>query len=70
MSTTKHANHILQHVILGVVWLAISYGFASWAIDSGELWHYGVGFIALVLAIRSFVSIFKSNHAKKPHQQH
>lgn len=34
-------------VVLGIVGLLMSYGFASWAIDTGSLWLYLFCFISL-----------------------
>lgn len=42
-------------VLLGLVFLGLSYGFVSLAINSGSLWQYAIGIIFLVWAARYFV---------------
>lgn len=37
---------------LSLLLILIAYGFASWAIDSGNLLHYGLAILFLVLAAR------------------
>lgn len=39
-------------LILAAVFLVISYGFASLAIDSGSIWQYAVAIIFLVWAAK------------------
>jgi hypothetical protein len=40
---------------LALIFLGLSYGFVSLAIDSGSLWQYAVAIIFLVLAIKYIV---------------
>lgn len=52
------AWHKTKHgfVIFGLAELLIAYGFISWAIDSGELWHY---LAATIFLIGGLLNIFK-----------
>ena len=49
------------HLAFGLVELALAYGFSSWAIDSGSLWHYALAIIFLVGGLRNLVHIFFHN---------
>lgn len=42
-------------LILAAIFLGISYGFVSLAIDSGSLWQYAVGIIFLIWAVKYVV---------------
>ena len=42
-------------VLLAIVFLGLSYGFISLAIDSGSLWQYAVGIIFLIWAVKYIV---------------
>lgn len=44
---------------LGFVLLAMAYGFASWAIDSGNLLHYAATIILIIWAAKEFKSGIK-----------
>lgn len=48
------------YLIAGLVELAIAYGFASLAIDRGNLWWYLLTLIFLVGALQNFVKLMKS----------
>ncbi len=48
-------NEWWVRVSLAVVFLALSYGFISLAIDSGHLWQYAIGIGFLVWAARYLV---------------
>lgn len=49
---------------LGLGWGFLAYGFASWAIDSGSLWHYLLTFVSFYLFI-SYVLRFLTIQFKK-----
>jgi hypothetical protein len=54
------------HFLFGLVELAIFYGFASWAIDSGQLWQYAFALVFLFGALQNLVKAFKSHkHGQK-----
>lgn len=53
----------LGYGFFGLAELAITYGFASWAINSGSLWLYALTLIFLFGGLRNLVRIFK------PHEQ-
>jgi len=40
--------------VIALVFLSISYGFASWAINSGSLWQYALCIVFLVWAVKEF----------------
>ena len=44
----------------GIVFLAIAYGFASWAINTGSLWLYALTILFLVAGIKAIVRAAKS----------
>lgn len=44
-------NESLRLAVYGVLALIASYGFISWAIDSGSIWHYIFAFASLYYAI-------------------
>lgn len=46
-------------IVSAVIELALAYGFASWAIDSGSLLIYFAAAIFLIGAIRNFVKLIK-----------
>lgn len=53
-------------LVFAIVELAITYGFASWAIDSGNLWLYLLGIIFLVGFFQNVVKlIWKFVHGNK-----
>lgn len=41
-----------MHFLLAVIFLGLSYGFLSLAIDSAHLWEYVLGLIFLIWALR------------------
>lgn len=41
----------IKLAIFGIIALLASYGFISWAIDSGSIWHYIFAFVAFYYAI-------------------
>jgi hypothetical protein len=41
-------------LLLGLVFMAVAYGFASWAIDSGNLLHYALTFVFLYFGVAHF----------------
>jgi hypothetical protein len=46
MEAIDRWHHTRQgHLLFGLAELAIAYGFASWAIDSGRIWQYLLAFI-------------------------
>ncbi len=47
----RHKDNALFNLVLGVVLLAVCYGFGSWAIDSGSLWHYALSFVSFYFAV-------------------
>ena len=44
-------------LISGMVEAALAYGFASWAVDSGSIWHY---LLAIIFAVGTVVSLVKA----------
>jgi hypothetical protein len=46
------------HLTFGLAELALAYGFASWAIDSGSLWQYALAVIFLAGGLKNLVNIF------------
>jgi hypothetical protein len=54
-------HHTKQgHVVFGLVELLIAYGFASWAIDSGQLWQYALAIFFFYGGVRNLVLIFRN----------
>lgn len=51
--------------LLALVFLGLSYGFVSLAIDSGSLWQYGVGIIFLIWAVKYVVRIIRRSDLVK-----
>ena len=54
------ANPAFMQLAYALFAAAITYGFASWAIDSGSLWLYLASFVGLYLVvsyIKSFVKL-------------
>jgi len=47
----KRLNSWSVRLGLSVLFLALAYGFASWAIDSGSLWHYAITLTLLYWAV-------------------
>ena len=47
----KQADNRLKNLGLGLLSLAVSYGFISWAIDSGSIWHYVFAFASFYYAV-------------------
>lgn len=47
-------------LLLGLVFLGISYGAASWAIDSGRISLYAATFISLYIAVRYLIRAGKT----------
>ncbi len=50
-----------MHIVLALVFLGLSYGFISLAIDSAHFWEYAIGVIFLIWAVRYIV--FGVKHA-------
>lgn len=44
-------------VVFALIELAVSYGLASWAIDSGSLWLYAAALIFIVGVLQNFVRL-------------
>jgi hypothetical protein len=68
-ATSKTANSLIAPskwliLGLGIGWAFLSYGFASWAIDSGSLWHYLFTFISIYF-FASYVQRFITIQFKK-----
>ncbi|MGA3150666.1 MAG: hypothetical protein ABSD10_03610 [Candidatus Saccharimonadales bacterium] len=42
-------------LITVIIFLVISYGFVSWAINSGSLWQYVLAIVFFVWAVKVFV---------------
>ncbi len=59
-ANNRQSSKIFSMLGLGAVSLAIAYGFASWAIDSGSLWHYFLTLVSLSVAVRFFVRAFNN----------
>ena len=60
----------VKNAIFGVVALVASYGFISWAIDSGSIWHYIFAFTAFYYAVHFFkeavkLRFFRNDKRKK-----
>ncbi len=49
----------LVRLLCSVLLFAATYGVASWAIDSGNLLVYALGFVLLALALRVLVAVFQ-----------
>ena len=47
------------YLVFGLVELAMAYGFASWAIDTGSLWQYALAVILLIGGLQNLVRIFR-----------
>ncbi len=50
-TSKKQDNKALVNLGFGVLAAGVCYGFGSWAIDSGSLWHYGLAFASLYFSI-------------------
>lgn len=50
--------------LIGLVSLGIAYGFASWAIDSGQLFHYALAIGFLYFGLSSLVRSIRFAIAK------
>jgi hypothetical protein len=50
------------HLTFGVAELAMAYGFASWAIDTGSLWQYA---LAVILLVGGVANLFRIAWPKK-----
>ncbi|MEO6760934.1 MAG: hypothetical protein ABI220_00980 [Candidatus Saccharimonadales bacterium] len=48
-----------SYLMFGMVELAVAYGFACLAIDSGGLWWYGLTFVFLVSSLVSLLKVFR-----------
>ena len=60
-------EHIFENravqIAFGLVSLLLAYAFASWAIDSGSLLDYAIGFLFFFAGIRELISgIRKGRH--------
>jgi hypothetical protein len=63
METIDKWHHTKQgNFTFGLAELLIAYGFASWAIDSGQLWQYALAVIFFYGGVRNLVQIFRTNH--------
>lgn len=59
-------NKKLGLLVFAVIELAIAYGFASWAIDSGNLWLYLLAIVFLIGFFQNLVKlIWKIVHGNK-----
>ncbi len=47
----KQDNSALINLGFGLLALGVCYGFGSWAIDSGSLWHYAFAFASFYFAV-------------------
>ena len=63
-ATTKPQSNPWTHVVLGITAFLASYGFASWAIDSGRLTAYFLSIVLTVIGIRQLIHAAKKGHAK------
>lgn len=62
-TTTKNTSPKLHpYALLGISlgFSVLTYGFASWAIDSGSLWHYLATFISVYFAVTYFQQFLKA----------
>lgn len=48
----KISNNRWSFFVFALIFLAMAYGFASWAIDNGSLWQYALAIISLLWAIK------------------
>jgi hypothetical protein len=44
----------IGHIVFGFAELAMSYGFASWALSDGSLWWWAVAFVLALGAFQNF----------------
>lgn len=59
-------NKKLGLLVFAVIELAIAYGFASWAIDNGNLWLYLLAIVFLIGFFQNLVKlIWKIVHGNK-----
>jgi hypothetical protein len=66
MEAVDKWHHTKQgYFAFGLIELALAYGFASWAIDSGQLWQYALAIILAIGGLNNWVRIFRSkNHER------
>lgn len=67
-NTSQKQNAPAAYLIFAALAGIITYGFVSWAIDSGSWWHYLFTFISLyytVHFIKEFISRLFTNNDKK-----
>jgi hypothetical protein len=55
----------LGHFTFGIAELLIAYGFASWAIDTGELWQYALALLFLFGGLRNLFRIFRKQNNER-----
>jgi hypothetical protein len=53
------------YLVFALVELALAYGFASWAIDSGRIIAYVLSVLFFVGGLRNLFKVFKNGHRKK-----
>ena len=51
-NSENNSDDLMKNIALAILAVGAAYGFASWAIDSGSLWHYSFTFIALYFSGR------------------
>ena len=62
LQTIDKWHHSKQgYFSFGLAELLIAYGFASWAIDSGQLWQYALAIIFVYGGARNWFRIFRNN---------
>ena len=44
-----------MHFVLALIFIALSYGFISLALDSAHLWEYAVGILLFIWALRYLI---------------
>lgn len=59
--STNHSNPY-KDLVIGLIALLASYGFASWAIDSGSIWHYIFAFVSLYYAVHFIKLAIKNKY--------
>jgi len=66
-TTTSSGNSVTTQrlAIYTLLSIIFTYGFASWAIDSGSLWHYAFAFASFYLFVSYGVQLLKRIINKK-----
>lgn len=57
--TNNKEENNLMNLGFAILALAACYGFASWAIDSGSLWHYGFSFVSFYFFVHYIKLVIK-----------